>query len=395
MELIVVADDRSGALETAAAIADVIGRPVPVVVGRVPTDRQGINAVDVVDVASRHASADDASGLARRALSDVDRSSCRVAHKIDSTLRGNWAAELVAMSTAVDAPALVVAALPALARVCRGGVVYDHDRPVHHGPAGSDVRHAVGSSRPADALAAAGATPVVELGTRADITEWLAAPSGIAVADAAADDDLAFIGHAWAASDPSVVLAGTSAAIGFGAHGVVHRENGQDAPTPDHASIPAPVDGRPTVVACGSVHPMARRQIEYSSRQGGSARLHVSEIADAQAMAALADGHDVALVTQIPIADVSAPMAIAASAVLARGVHALLDSGSVGALVILGGDSAAAVLGRAEMRVAGAPCPGAALVDAEGFGLPVITRAGGFGTETGLADLLGALRAAR
>ena len=46
------------------------------------------------------------------------------AHKIDSTLRGNWAAEIRARAHVTGLRVLVVAAWPAMGRTCIGGVVH-------------------------------------------------------------------------------------------------------------------------------------------------------------------------------------------------------------------------------------------------------------------------------
>jgi uncharacterized protein YgbK (DUF1537 family) len=110
----------------------------------------------VVDLGSRHLSPGEARERAA-ALS----SGPRIGHKIDSTLRGNWADELVAR--AEQRPVLLVPALPEFGRVCSGGEVLEHGRPVHEGAAGTDVRRRVTSSRPAVHLRAVGAASVHEL----------------------------------------------------------------------------------------------------------------------------------------------------------------------------------------------------------------------------------------
>ena len=121
-ELFVVADDRTGALETAGMCARgfgpvlVSGRPLDATVGCAGSVR-----AMVVDIASRHVTPAEA-GRRVADLSGVE--SARVAHKIDSTLRGNWAAELVAHSRArAGRRVLVIPSFPQVGRVCTGGVV--------------------------------------------------------------------------------------------------------------------------------------------------------------------------------------------------------------------------------------------------------------------------------
>jgi uncharacterized protein YgbK (DUF1537 family) len=100
----------------------------------------------------------------------------------------------------------------------------------------------------------------------------------------------------------------------------------------------------------------------------------------------------VVLASEIPVGDVTEPMAVAAAASLARGVADLLKSVEIGVLVVVGGDTAAAVLGSAGVSVHGSVDVGTAWARVDGFSMPVITRSGGFGSDSALVDLLGRLR---
>ena len=61
--------------------------------------------------------------------------------------------------------------------------------------------------------------------------------------------------------------------------------------------------------------------------------------------------------------------------------------------MVIGGDTAAALLGQCDVHVLGSLTPGTAWVDSPEIRQPVITRAGAFGDERALADLLwGTLR---
>src|SRR5690606_13078386 len=193
MDLLVAADDRTGALETAAALADHGAGPVAVRVwpATVPDDEPG--GVAVIDLGTRALSVDEA--RRRAAGLPFDRPS---AHKIDSTLRGNWAEELVARHETTGAPVLLVPALPELGRTCVGGVVLVHGEPVHEVVPGRAAGRHAESSRPAELLAAAGATEVVELEDLDAVTAWLAKPHGIAVADAGDADTVQALAEAWA-----------------------------------------------------------------------------------------------------------------------------------------------------------------------------------------------------
>lgn len=365
MQLLVVADDRTGALETAATLADRLGAPIPVIAWPArPAVPEAPDSVAVIDVGSRHLSPGDArSRVGRVPAAD------RVAHKLDSTLRGNWPDELAAVVE--RRPVLLVPALPEQGRTCVGGMVLEHGRPVHEGGAGSDVRRRVSSSRPARLLRAAGVTAVVELAELDRVVDWLADPVGVAVADASTAADITGLVGAWNDSRDDVVLAGTAAVIGA----VADRHG--DPPTP-------PVTDGPILVACGSVHPAARAQLAAAERSG----IPVATIADEITARRLAASGALILATEIPVGDVDEPLAVAAATALAGGVADLRREVALGALVVLGGDTAAAIFGAAAVSVHGTVAPGTAWSTVDGFDMPVVTRSGGFGSESSLVDLV-------
>ena len=108
----VAADDRTGAFEVAALFAAVVG-PTRVTVG-VPAAGSC-----VVDIATRSLSADEA---AERAAVMEATPSRWAGHKIDSTLRGQWATELRTRHETGGRRVVVLPAWPALGRTCRRGV---------------------------------------------------------------------------------------------------------------------------------------------------------------------------------------------------------------------------------------------------------------------------------
>jgi uncharacterized protein YgbK (DUF1537 family) len=113
--VLVTADDCTGALEVAGVLAERTHRPVRAVIdhqrGALPFEPSDDGTVLVVDLGSRHVAPDDA---ARRIVASVERVAPDVvAHKFDSTLRGNWASEVVAAGRLVGGRVLVVPALRA------------------------------------------------------------------------------------------------------------------------------------------------------------------------------------------------------------------------------------------------------------------------------------------
>ncbi|HAP76538.1 MAG TPA: hypothetical protein DCR14_10685, partial [Acidimicrobiaceae bacterium] len=135
-EWCIAADDRTGALEMAAEMAVVFGAPVMVSVG------EPSSAAGVVDLGSRTLSPSAAERCAELLELRI-RPTTWAAHKIDSTLRGNWAAELHARQVARPRPVVLLPAWPAMGRVCRGGVVHVH------GEAVAAVQSSVPLARPA------------------------------------------------------------------------------------------------------------------------------------------------------------------------------------------------------------------------------------------------------
>ena len=429
--LVVLADDRTGALETAGMCADLIGAVAVHVATSVPVGRWP----HVVDMATRHRSPEDAAATVTR-LTALPRGAAWML-KMDSTLRGNWAAESIALTRASGRPGLVVASFPALGRTCAGGEVLVDSVPVHLSAAGHDARRAITSSRPREHLLDAGAGSVTEIDGGAGLRDWLRSPSTeFAVCDAEHACDLVEIGRAWAAHAPVSYIgtaAGISAAIGA-LDGV--RVPSLAPPLPEHV-----------LVVCGSLHPMARAQIanlrqrgvdvhwpgaswsaiEHDLRRG----LAVVCSHDADGPVSGDDADRVAatlaacvqpIVTRAspsrvappPIAPPSlAPPSRVAQPSLTPPSHAppsRVAQPSLGpsagnapgregpgvshraaslGLFIIGGDTAAAVLGDRAVVVGGTLVPGVPWAPhPDQADVLIMTRAGGFGTVSSLAELL-------
>jgi uncharacterized protein YgbK (DUF1537 family) len=350
---VITADDRTGALEVAGALADRLGRTVRV------TTTGADDAVEclVVDLGSRHLAAAEAAAVAGGFAGTA------TAHKIDSTLRGQWAVEVAGLVAEGGRRALVVPALPALGRVCVGGVVTIDGVPVGDGPAGSDARHPVRSSRPVDHLRAAGRAEVTELADERQLTAWLGRGHGVAVCDAADDADLDRIGAAWRASSNLPLFVGTAGSI---AAAIATAAPAKPLPI-------APAGG--VLVVCGSLHPAARRQV--------GALVRSSDPLDQVAVALsphVARG-----------AAVDDAAAGATAAELAVRVEAALVARPERALLVVGGDTAAALLADAAVEVHGTVASGAPWGIDTRSGRAVVTRSGGFGDDTALVDMVAAL----
>ena len=372
IELLIAADDRTGALETAGQCADAGCGPVPVIVGDPEVSTGGLV---VVDIQSRHLDPRDAAHLA----TDIERvPAVRVAHKIDSTLRGNWAHELVARQQFGRERVVVVPAFPEVGRTCIGGLVLEHGRPVASGAAAVDARRAIDSSRPAEHLVRAGATGVSELAGATELAVWMVDPAAapFAVCDAGTVEELEAVGRAWA-HEPPVLFAGTSRSIGVAAAALVDNR----------IDMVVPRAPRPVLVVCGSLNAASRRQVD-ALVAGGAATVTLGADTGALVDALLQGGIAVlqsALQRSVPLAAADAAKTAAA---LAATVHRLVEKADVATLLLIGGDTTAAVLGIAPVTVGGTVAPGMPWFHADTeVGPLVITKAGGFGDEQALVRL--------
>ncbi len=345
MRLAVTADDRTGAMEAAALCADAGFATVVVSWDGEPAIAECV----VTDLRSRHLTPGRAAD--RMTASSHDDSGGRRVHKIDSTLRGNWAAE-IGVLLAERRRVLIIPAYPAAGRTCVGGVVLADGVPVADTEFGRDPTAPVTSSRPAEALAA------VEVATLTDLDGWLASvgpPSAVAIADAETDkriDELV----AAAAEHADVVIAGPAAAVGAVARWMSPVAR-RDLPT-------LPVG--PVLVVCGSLHSTSRSQ------------------------AAVVLGH--AGVTVIEAHSDGGTDREVVALELAFRAHEYLAAHRADLVVLLGGDTADAFIGDRSVFVHGSVGVGMAFgtVTIDGRPLAIITKPGGFGATNSLVDLLAA-----
>ena len=281
-------------------------------------------------------------------------------HKIDSLLRGNWATELVARQTSTDLPVLLVPAWPDLQRVCVDGVVFAQGVPVSEGPAGTDPRSPVRTSRPIAHLLAAGADHVVSAKGAQDLEAAYLGSAQYIVCDASEETDVAAIASWWARRASDVLLAGPAGPLGRAIRAVATGDS-RPAGTPDF--------GNRWLIVCGSLHPMARRQLAALSHRFPDVPILSTAQLDPGTLVAPVDAQRAAWQ-------------------LAQDGQAEAVRLQTTTVVVIGGDTAAAVIGDRPWTVWGTAGPGLPYGRAEdGNGPWVITKAGGFGNESQLADL--------
>ena len=128
-------------------------------------------AASVIDLGTRHLAPSSAAAVASLAGERAAAGADAVAHKIDSTLRGNWAVELVARQrVGADGAS-------SWSRRSRrwgdGASTVWSPRTVSPSMGRSTPRRGAGSSRPAEHLRAAGAPAVAEVRGGAALERWL------------------------------------------------------------------------------------------------------------------------------------------------------------------------------------------------------------------------------
>lgn len=375
VQRVITADDRTGAIETAAMCADV-GWPASVTPWMLVLSAgaaDGVDGCSVLDLGTRHLAPEQAAARVLHVLRTGDVA----AHKIDSTLRGNWAAEIDAFAR-FGRRVLVVPAHPAAGRVCIGGVVHVHGVPVHLSEHGSDRLSVARTSRPASLLAGA-----VELRTAVEVARWGADRHDrpIAVADAGTEDDIAAIIDALNHGFPARPLGPTNSnVVVCGPAAVVVAALGTGSGDGAALGRPSAASG-PVLVVVGSTHPASRLQVEALAargipviRPGGT--IAGSDRPSAEVIVIATDEH-------APLD----PTAVATS--LAAHARAGVAAGSR-TVVLVGGDTAAAFIGARSVSVDGTIELGVARarVDIDGQEIVVFTKPGAFGDRGTLVRLI-------
>ncbi|QYN38108.1 4-hydroxythreonine-4-phosphate dehydrogenase PdxA [Pseudonocardia sp. DSM 110487] len=372
-ELFVIADDLSGAAETAAVLGPTaLGAAARVVLaggGRPPRVAPGLT---VVDLDSRSATPADAARAVRDAIAAAPPGA-RIVKKIDSLLRGNLAAEIGALAAA--RPVVLALALPVAERTVRDGVVHLSGIPLHETNAWR-IEPVPAPSSVAAALAPLRTTVLGLDAVRGDVAGALATAlrqAPVVICDATTDADLDALAAA-ALARPDVVLAGSGGfAAAIGRHLVSGYARDGSRIRSRHSSV---------LVVVGSAAEIAARQVERLLADGAR------EIRLPLGGERLEPGVTVLRPAAVTGAD---PRVVVAE--LARAV-ADLDPGPDGAdLVLTGGETARRVLdelGIDELEPL-AQIGHGAVRSRTADGRHVVTRPGSFGGVDSLRDIVAEL----
>ena len=352
--------------------------------------------------------------------------------KIDSTLRGALAAELAALRPA--ATLVVCPAFPAAGRTVQRGVLCVAGVPVHESEIGRDRLNPVPESHLPTLLGSLGRVGQIgavdlELGrpgVALRLGELRRQGAALVVCDASTDAHLealaAALLSAWREDAAPLVAVGSAPLVAVGSAGLARALAAGLLPKPGAPAQPPrfPCPG-PVLVLAGSRTAVTRAQVQALLGQPGVHSLVLDAAPldapdwDAHAgtwvaarTAELAEaaraGAEALLLTVAPgdaAAEEAARYALRSqrlNAALGALVAALAGRVALGGLVLTGGDiarAALAALGGEALQLGAEMLPGIPLgwpVGGAQPGLPVVTKAGGFGAPQALCEAVHFLR---
>lgn len=405
---LILADDLTGAADCAIAFGR-RGRAAAVMWEDVADASDHQLPVLAYDAASRGLSASAAARRHAEVLARLAEPGRILFKKIDSTLRGQPAAEIVsalAHLKAQSGPAFGVfaPAFPATGRTTIDGRIHVKGRPLEEAEVW--VReHTYPTAHLVEVLATAGIRGEhIPLATirgpdlKATFAKLAAEGDVVAACDAETDDDLHLIAEASLNASPSTFFIGSA--------GLAHALAGLDADS-DVEPLRIPTSKLGTLIVVGSLAGASRAAARELAATGTVDHFPVSpdtllgEGADRARLAAavklrlLTGGDALVEITMDEKPDMSL------GAQLSQGLADVLApvASSIGAFAATGGETAAALLSRFGVngiRLADEIEPGVSLgLTLGAISVPIATKAGAFGDELSLIRIAERLRAVR
>lgn len=258
VKLLIIADDFTGALDTGVKFAKQ-GAVTKVVAGTgwdFSHMEEGGPDVLVADTETRHIAAEAAYQIVYQLVKKAKNAGVEcIFKKTDSGLRGNIGSELAAALEASGEPVLhFIPAFPAMNRITKHGIHYIDGVPVHQSVFGKDPFDPVNSSDVAEIIGRQSSIPVSL--HRSDQTPGRF-PS-IWLYDAESEEDMERIGRELAEKNELRVIAGCA---------------GLAAVLPPLLSLTGrePIKLRlkeSILVVCGSINPVTQKQLDYAQKSG-------------------------------------------------------------------------------------------------------------------------------
>lgn len=271
--IVVIADDLTGALDTGVQFLRAQRSVVIMAAGSTHTQQISERDVVVINTESRHLAWDEAFNVVR-SVALVIRHQVDIPFlykKVDSTFRGNVAAELEALATVFPERSMVMApALPSQGRTTRKGVCLVNGIPLDQTDFAQDPLNPVRDSYiPALLRNTNNALQPVRVSVE-NLSQWAEAlentpiteeknPSTVpvAVVDASTDADLAKIATVVRSCGTAIISVGSA---GLAAHMI--------AISPSWESKLEPVLDGPLLLINGSLNPTALRQTDQAIASG-------------------------------------------------------------------------------------------------------------------------------
>ena len=390
--VLIVADDLTGALDSAGAFAGQ-GIPTKVVAQTLASDPQAVLDAQVVAVntASRHLPADDAAAQVQWAARHfAGQSFAYIYKKVDSTLRGNVVAETVAlMDSCGRGVALVAPAFPAQGRTVTNGIVHVEGVPLAQTGFATDAL----SPPPLEPLGEVFGSVIgrdhVKAWRHGEALMW--PELGVLIADAESQQHMSELFDKVAAQAHQILLVG-SAGLGEILASRLQAARNQAAIT---AAPALAATDSPIVYVVGSRAARSREQVEQLRRESDTVVIEAPNGVAGEIVDARGARQVILLANDDPEADMAEPEEVAQR--LARTGLEVAAFVRAGALVVTGGDTAIAVLETAGCRVldvCGNLMPGIPYSKFELKGRPMhlVTKAGGFGMQDTFVDILRCFR---
>lgn len=424
--LAIIADDLSSATDCGAQMVR-SGLSVVVPLGgySLPSDA-GATDVISIDTDSRSLTAEQAYAKVKSAAQQlVTQGSTHFYKSIDSTLRGNLGAEIEAVMEVVRPDCAIIApAFPKYGRTTINGVQYLHGRPLHETEFGTDPtspvkdadlarRLALGSPRNAGRLAldqVRGGPEVIQSALHDLLDEGVE----FVIVDVSEQEDLQRICIGLSRSEQRIVWIGSTGLAEF----IPLTLNGSSASAMVHQTHQ--VDARPSLALVGSASETTRQQLEYALTHHGLKIIDIDaagliqegavgsqefEEATKNLRSAIRANQDAALVVRAARAEIAATQELGASLGLsptqvaqrivdglAHAAHQLIQESEISGVVATGGDTANAIcnrLGAKALEILGEVEAGIPIMRILGpQSLPLVTKAGGFGSPAAIQDAL-------
>ncbi|ETA81838.1 four-carbon acid sugar kinase family protein [Youngiibacter fragilis] len=409
VKLIVIADDFTGALDTAVQFASE-GANTKVVVDSNYQLSQINEDVEVlvINAESRHLSSDEAYLVVHRIVEQaVGLGIPNIFKKTDSALRGNIGSELAAVVDASKRSALhFIPAFPQMRRTTKNGVHFIDGVPVHESVFGKDPFEPVKKSVVADIIREQSSIDLINVFESSDAVE-VKNPT-ILIYDAGTESKLSEITDGLYVENQPLLIAGCAGLASVLSKKLSFRNAGEKKP----------IICNRLLVVCGSVNPITLAQLEYAEKNGFS-RVHLTteqrmidnylETADGNSavaawMETLRNNDRCILDSQDPTGGLDDQEFIARNSMsindvrmkistnMGRVVKRLLQEGLDSAIMITGGDTLMGFINQTDIKeitpiedvVSGTVL---FTIEFEGRTVQILSKSGGFGNEKLLITL--------